>query len=364
MLQGAKAVQLVGLHVRPGKRGDVYKFKMDLWRNKVWVRTVYKTIGRVDDTPLEHAQAEAAKLAGLIRRGVDPTRPEGKDPVTMTVLQLFEHYVEDLEARGKGKRNRDLIMARCKLHLKSWLNRPFVSITRAECRAAHKQISKQVDKGTGKRGSITGGREVADKVLSNFGTAWKVALQTLDGDIPTDIPSKAVRLNAEGPADYSDFSFEQMKADMARATPVMRAAVKFTLLSGLRKANVLGLQRDWIEKDRLVIPRANMKIKDPRRGPFVVPLSNEMRALRDERLSSSNEAFVFPLQRLYKAHALRHMHYTTAQSIGLPQPTIDLLHDHAFGGMGQTYGSRQHFDFANLLSAQNAVTMALLSKIG
>jgi integrase len=269
----------------------------------------------------------------------------------MTVLQLFEHYVEDLEARGKGERNRQLIMARAKLHLKAWLNRPFVSITRAECRAAHIRITKE------------GGSRVANQVLGNFATAYKIALQTLDGDIPTDNPAKAVRLNRENVADYSDFSFEQMKADMARATPVMRAAVRFTLLSGLRKANVLGLQRDWVEADRLVIPRSEMKIKDPRRGPFVVPLSDEMKAIVEERMRSSNDVLLFPLKRLYKAHALRHMHYTTAQSLGLPQTTIDMLHDHQFGGMGSTYGSRQHFDFANLVSAQNAVTLALLPKM-
>lgn len=66
-------MQVKGLTIRNGKRGKVYKFKMDLYRDGAYQRTVCKTLGPVDLLTLEQTQAEAARLASAVRRGMDPT---------------------------------------------------------------------------------------------------------------------------------------------------------------------------------------------------------------------------------------------------------------------------------------------------
>ena len=350
-------MQVVGLTVRKGKRGQVYKFKMDLYRNGQYDRTIYKTLGRTDTITIEKAQAEAATLAAAVRRGIDPTRQV--DVPSMTVRQLVEHYVADLAERGKGERFRESIMPRAERYLPKWLDRPFTGITREDCRAAHKRITSDH------------GPRAANQIMTNFATAWKVALQTLDGDIPLNCPVVAVRRHAEQAKDYSDFSYEAFLADHARHGPVLQLAMMFTLYSGLRKANVLGLQRDWLRADRLIIPRAIMKVKDPRRGPFVVPLSPKMRAIIDEALAFGHPAcpLVFnnqgrPLARLPLAHACRHMHYTEAENLDINHTTICKLHDHAFVGMAKTYNSRAHADIASLADAQNRITDRLNLLLG
>jgi integrase len=330
---------------------------MDLYRHGRYERTVYKTLGRVEALALEEAQAEAAKLAAAIRRGVDPTKQI--DVPSMTVRQLLAHYVSDLAERGKGERFRSSIIPRAERHLPKWLDRPFTSITREDCRAAHKRITDDH------------GPRAANQMMTNFATAWKVALQTLDGDIPLNCPVVAVRRHPEHAKDYSDFTYEGFLADRARHGPVLQLAMTFTLYSGLRKANIIGLQREWLRDDRIVIPRAMMKVKDPRRGPFIVPLSPKMRAILDEALAFGHPTcpLVFnnqgrPLARLPLAHVCRHMHYTEAENLDINHTTICKLHDHAFVGMAKTYNSRAHADVSSLAEAQNRITDRLNLLLG
>lgn len=361
-------MQVKGLTIRNGKRGRVYKFKMDLYRDGAYQRTVYKTLGPVDVITPEQAQAEAAKLAGMVRRGIDPTDASRVDVPTMTVRQLMQHYVADLKERGRSERYARNVLERSVRYVPKWQDRPFVGITRDDCRQAHKRITAEH------------GERAADQTIGEFGTAWNVALKTLDGEIPTNIPTRAVRRNGDNQADYSGFSYAVFNATVAKASPVLARALLLTIYSGLRRANVLGLRREWVHPDRIIIPRGEMKVKDKRRGPFVVPLSAPMRKLMAEavayaKLDAPDCPFVFPkksrdgrrwqhLTRLPFAHALRHMHMTEGLNAGLPEPVLNMLHDHALGGtMLNVYGNRAHLDFARLLEAQEAISGILANRI-
>ena len=362
-------MQVKGLTIRNGKRGRVYKFKMDLYRDGAYQRTVYKTLGPVDVITPEQAQAEAAKLAGMVRRGVDPTDDSRVDVPTMTVRQLMQHYATDLKERSKGERYAREVLKRSERHVPAWQDRPFVGITREDCRQAHKRITTKH------------GPRVADQVISAFGTAWKVALQTLDGEIPTNIPVVAVRRNGDNQADYSDFSYDVFNATVAKAGPVLKRALLLTLFSGLRCGNVIRMRREWVYPDRIIIPRAEIKVKDKRRGPFVVPLSAPMRKLMAEAIAYANLVapdcpYVFPaksrdgkrwqhLSTIRNAHALRYMHNTEGQNAGVPEMVLNMLHDHAIGEnkMTNRYTNRTQIDFARLLEAQEAISGILEKRI-
>src|SRR5262249_32478856 len=88
-----------------------------------------------------------------------------------------------------------------------------------------------------------------------------------------------VRKNPENQSDYSWFELEKFWLDVRRASPMLRLLWIFGLLSGLRVGNLCSIRREWVQGDRIMIPRESMKVRDRRRGPFVVPLSDAMRSV-------------------------------------------------------------------------------------
>lgn len=350
---GAKTVQVPGLYVRDGKRGAVYKFKMDLRRKGAFVETVYATIGRTDVVSYEKAVAEAARLAQLIRSGKNPTRTI--DPSTLTVLELMQRYSQDLEARGKGERFRQDVVVRAERYLPRWLDRPFVQISRQDCRDAHARITRD------------NGPRVANQTITNFGTAWRIAQKTLDGDIPM-CPVDAVRLHQESPKDYGAFDLNTFWQDVQKANPTRRFAWSAGILSGLRPGNLKSLRRDWLHEDRLIIPRSEMKVRDARRGPFIVPLSEPLAAILQE--AATHAAKIAPdspwvfwaasdsghLENTHPyGHVLRHVHRTACVDAGIHPEVAAVLHDHAIEGIAGVYVQRAVINFAVLKEAQEKV---------
>jgi len=346
------------LYIREGTRGNVYKFKMDLRRDAQYVKTIYVTIGRADVVTYEQAVAEAARLAKLVRAGVDPTQV--KDPSVMTVRDLMDHYAQDLKDRGKGERFRGDVVKRAERYLNKWLDRPFVGISRQECRDAHARITRE------------NGPRVANQTMTNFATAWKIARQTLDGEVP-ECPVSAVRLHRETAKDYGSFDADAFWRAVASAGQTRALAWQIGLLTGLRPGNLKTLRREWVQADRLVIPRAEMKVKDARRGPFIVPLSEPLAALC--RLAAAYAATADPaspwlfwadsesghIEQLHPwGHVLRHVHRTACTEAGVHPEIAAVLHDHAIGGIAETYMQRAVINFDTLMDAQRKVTQVLL----
>jgi integrase len=355
-------VQIPGLTIRKGPRGHVYKFKMDLYRNGVYQRTVYATFGRVDSVGVVEAKATALKYAALIHKGIDPTEHEIGNIVS--VGQLMHLYASDLAARGKSERFRRDVLRRSELYLRDWTERPFLEITKTDLRLKHQKITAHH------------GPRVANQTAVNFATAWKIAQQILDQEIP-ECPAKHIRKNAEGVSDYSWFELAKFWQDTARVSPMLRLCWTFGLLSGLRVGNLCTLLREWVSGDKLIIPRSTMKVRDPRRGPFVVPLSAAMRTVI-ARANAYND-IVFPqtpwlftsvsrdgrrlgtLQNIRPyGKVLRHVHRTACTNAEIHPELAAVLHDHSIQGIADRYTQRTAINFAALLAAQEKVTQVLL----
>jgi len=357
-------VQVPGLSIRRGKRGDVYKFQMDM-TNGGRRRTVYATLGRVDVIPFDYAVATCVRFAELIRSGIDPTLESLSPTGGLNVKSLIKHYVADLKTRGKSERYRHDVLRRAELYLQDWLDKPIVKIRKSDIRDKHKEI-------TAKHGP-----RAANQTIGNFATAWKVAEQTMDADFPV-CPAKYVRKNPEKAADYSWFSLDQFWQDTARVSPMLRMCWLFGLLSGLRTGNLCGIRREWVHDDRVVIPRELMKTKEARRGAFVLPLSGPMRKIVERTLAFGDLAFpesawlfssvsrdgreVGPFTNIRPyGKVLRHIHRTTCTNVEVHPELSDLLHDHAIQGIGDVYTQRSALRFEALLTAQEKVSAYLLA---
>lgn len=357
-MSGAK---IKGLTWRDGVKGRVYKYKRDFTRPGFPVETIYATLGSDE----EEAQREAIRLNDLIKRGIHPTKGTEATASLMTVRQLMEHYRDDLKARGKSQRAIDDIMPRAERYLKTWLDRPFTSINRALCRELHKDLTEKH------------GKRTANIALANFSAAWNVAVATLDGEPPPN-PTKAVRKHKQGRADYSGFSLAAFWKDVdGMENPIRRAMFTLGVLTGLRPGNLRTLRWSWVKDDRIIIPRAEMKVKEDR-PDFFIPLTAPMK----EALALANATcdllykgspWVFPThsakdQRTVTAtvvvrpygHKLRHVYRTTAASVGIHPEQANVLVDHSQIGTSDLYISRADLSFNSLSEAQEKITAALL----
>ena len=73
-----------------------------------------------------------------------------------------------------------------------------------------------------------------------------------------------------------------------------RCALTLMLNTALRVSEVAHIERVWVNGDTLVIPRAAMKMKNPKRGDHVVPLSKQaMAAVKEAMALDSSAKFLF-----------------------------------------------------------------------
>jgi integrase len=123
--------------------------------------------------------------------------------------------------------------------------------------------------------------------------------------------SKAKGYIASNPADGTEYALpppekgsiplltiEQARALVAKLPdmglfPQTECAVRALLVSGLRVSELLSIRVEHVQADRVVIPRANMKVSRGR-PDFILPLSTHLRAIFDEALKHADGGWVFP----------------------------------------------------------------------
>jgi integrase len=123
--------------------------------------------------------------------------------------------------------------------------------------------------------------------------------------------SKAGGLIASNPADGTEYALpppekgsiplltiEQARALVAKLPdtglfPQTECAVLALLVSGLRVSELLSIRVEHVQADRVVIPRANMKVSRGR-PDFILPLSTHLRAIFSEALKHADGGWLFP----------------------------------------------------------------------
>lgn len=332
------------------------------------------TIGRVGTlTPEEARQLARDKLAEVFK-GADPSAERHQLRQSITVSELCDLYLEDAEGKIKAS---TLAMDRSRIerHVKPLIgNRTVASLTPADVSRMQSDIiaGKTAKARDGRGGVTTGGKGVAGRTLGMLGTILEFARRRR---VVTENVARGIRKPPEGKQKRFLFAEEiarlgeAMRAqEAASANQVAAAAIRFLLLSGCRRMEVLSLPEKWLDERGGCI-----RFGDTKSGAQVRPIgASAFAAIAD--LPRKN-GWVFPASRgeghfvgLPKAlaqlcgqakledvtvHVLRHTFAATAAEMGFSELTIAGLLGHSVPGVTARYA---HVADSALVSAADKVS--------
>jgi integrase len=273
--------QELGLLVRPSG------FKSFFWFRQIRGKPTWKTIGSIQDVPLDDARDQARALSVAITRwknnkyeGDNPLEPPRKEP---TLGELNEHYIEHrLLAHSKNPEDA-AYSARWSFgrYLAGWRNSKLGDIRRADVRDLHHDISR-------KHGPYAANRAVQHvKALFNHGfrhELWK-----------GENPAKMVSLNKEQkrkryllPSETYQF-FAAVKED---PNPDVPDFVGLALWTAARKSDVLAMR--WCD---LQLDDNKWTVPSPKNNEaYDIALTPEAVEILRKRLSQrvNDSVWVFP----------------------------------------------------------------------
>ncbi len=376
-------------------------------------RQRWHTIGRHGSpwTP-DQARAEARRLLNQVVDGGDPAGAKQDRRLAPEVSDLLDEYLAASEAGrlltkdARPKKASTIYTDRCRIetHVRPTLGRMKVAtVTPADVEGLLHEIAD----GTAARARAKprtgaparGGRGAATRTLGLLGAVFAYAVKR---QMRADNPVRGLKRFADGKrtrrladAEYASFAAGLAASGVAlpaagqgqgRRTgavpPSALAAAYFLLLTGWRRAEVLGLT--WAQLD---LARRTARLDDTKTGVSVRPLSVTACAVLRSMAGANrakSAAYVFPevggegrmggfpyqFARIVKLgglppdvtpHVLRHSFASLAGDLGYSEPTIAAL----VGHKGHTVTSRYvHAADAVLLAAADAVAARTAELMG
>jgi integrase len=337
--------------------------------------------GRYGVMTVEQARREAKTLLGRIADGHDPATEQQTPQDTITVADICDWYLSEAETgRLLGRRRRPIKAStlkndrsRIEAHIKPLLGRRRISTLKlVDIEGAQADIAagKTSKARVGKRGgATTGGDGAAARTMSTLRAVLEHAarLGKIEGN-----PAKGVRLLASTPrerrlnrAELTRLGAAMREAAAGGEHPTGLSALRFLLLTGFRRMEGLGLQRDWLDAEEHAIRFAETKT-----GPQIRVIGKAAVDLLLAQPKSATSPFIFPadvgeghfigivrvLERIcaraklidVTPHTLRHTFASIAADLGFSELTIAALLGHAARGVTQRY---VHIDEALRLAA-------------
>jgi integrase len=346
----------------------------------------------------ETARAEARRLLGEVAKGSDPAADKRAARHALTVGELCDRYLADVETGrllirgGQTKKPRTVAGDRGMIegHIKPLLGPQAVAALKrvdverfmhavAEGRtAARAKTSK-------KRGvsNVRGGTGTAGRTVGLLGAIFTYAVRK---DLRPDNPVRGVQRPADGRRDrrLSDGEYAALGAALRSAQvhnvwPPAVAAAHFLVLTGWRSGEALALR--WREVD---LTRRTATLADTKTGRSMRPLSHAACDVLRSLGGGTDSALVFPptrgggrmggfrkfwdrvaklgpLPAEVTPHVLRHSFASLAADLGYSELTIAAL----VGHKGRTITSRYvHAADAVLLAAADAVARRTAELMG
>lgn len=378
-------------------------------------RSRWHVIGRAAQVNVETARAEARRILADVVKGKDPSAEKQERRHAATVAELCRDYLADAKAgrlltkRGKAKKASTLYIdqGRVDRHIVPLLGaKPVATVTRQDVRRFLHDVASGKTAGefkTGKHGvaKVRGGETTATRCTTLLGAIFTYGIER---GLRADNPVHGVETFADGKRDrrLSDDEYARLGKALALAVeagPTLRkgqprggakgpgtvnpaaiAAVRFMVLTGWRKGEVLGLRRGEMDA-----ARRTARLKDTKSGESIRPLP---RAALDTlagldtpadakglvfasgRSKGTMTGFRRTWQRIAKLgdlpadvtpHVLRHSLASLAADLGFGESTIGAL----IGHKGRTTTSRYtHHADAVLLAAADAVAQRTLELMG
>jgi integrase len=346
----------------------------------------------------ETARQEARRILREVVKGADPMADKLTERGAITVAELCQQYMADVEAgrlltrRKAAKTESTLISDRGRIasHIIPLLGRKAVaSVTRNDIDgfmhdvATGKTTSRQKTKPRG-LSVVRGGRGVASRSVGLLGAIFTYAVRK---SLRFDNPAHGIVRFADGRRQrrLTNDEYRMLGMALARANtediwkPAV-AATQLMILTGWRRGEVLGLR--WSEID---LPRRTTRLAATKTGASLRPLSEPACAVIQSQprigdivfASRSGETPIIGYRKMWlriaalgdlpadiTPHVLRHSFASLAADLGYNEPTIASLIGHKTHSITSRY---LHSADAVLVAAADAVanaTMKLIDEAG
>ena len=348
-------------------------------------RTRRLAIGKLGTLTPEQARGLARDKLVEATKGADPSAERHAVKTAMTVAEICDLYLTEGARRIKPS---TLAMDRSRIerHVKPLIGRRSVrSLTPEDIErvqldiAAGKTARKRAN---GRGGATTGGKGVAARTVGMLGTIFEVARRRR---LIRENPARGVARLPEGKQRrfLSLDKIAALGAAMREAAEDVRenrtglAAIRFLLLTGLRRMEALALPWEWVDAQTRCI-----RFGDTKSGAQLRPIGAPAAAMLGSLPRADGARFVFPadrgnghfvglprvLARLcgraglsgITVHVLRHSFAAAAAEMGFSELTIAGLLGHSVPGVTARYAhvpDRALITAADQVSARIAATL-------
>jgi integrase len=349
-------------------------------------------LGRVGTLTPEQARALARDKLGEAAKGADPSAERHQRRGALTITELCDLYLEDAAPRVKAS---TLAMDRSRIetHVKPLIGRHSLpslttdDVVKMQADIAGGKSAKAKEKGRG--GKTTGGKGVASRTVGMLGTILEFARRR---KMIKENVARGVQRLPEGKqtrfltlAEIGKLGKAMQEAEDTE-NPTALAAIRFFLLTGCRRMEVLALPLAWVDEDHRCIRFRDAKgIRAREVGSRI-----EIRVLGRDALQTlegvtrpEGSPWVFPagrgdghfvglpnvLERLCSRaklegvtlHVLRHTFAATAAGMGFSELTIAGLLGHKVPGVTARYA---HVPDSALRAAADQVAEKIAKALG
>lgn len=338
------------------------------------------TIGRIGTMTTEEARQLAREHLTSASKGGDPSSERKQLRKNATLSEVCVDYMA--EAKTRLKPNSYLSNeSNINVHILPLLgNRSVASITRADVTRMQTDImsGKTAKNRKGRGGRTTGGSSAAHRATVMLGSILEHA--RVNGAITENVAFGVRKPKTKKQKRYlNDEEIKKLSKairDSNTESPAAKAAIRFLLLSGCRRMEVLSLPVKWIDRDNGCI-----RFDDTKTGAQIRPIGKSAFVVLDD--VKPKHGWAFPsehgeghfvglpkvLQRLCKAaklegvtiHVLRHTFASVAAGMGYSELTIAGLLGHSVPGVTARYA---HVADSALVSAADAVSAKIAGMMG
>ncbi|MET4476469.1 integrase family protein [Bradyrhizobium sp. F1.13.3] len=388
--QIVRDARIPGFHVWVGKTTKTYRLQYETPRvGGKRGTTMVQWLGEHPHATADEARAKALEIQALRARGEAIPRlvvaavPEAAP--ALTFKSAWEAYKAAITKEGKSIRTIADYQDKFDRHLKDWHERPLSSIKREDVVQEHAAITERARKArVGQK--YSSGKYAANGTMRFARAVWNFAKDELETPgLPERNPFRSGKLFHKEKARSTGMGVSELPAWWAQlqalANPIRRELHLFTLLSGLRRTDVVTAR--WSNLD---FARPSLKLPSPKGGDeraFELPLSNAMiecleRARQAGRTYFPEESkeWIFPAlgghvaevkeegrQKLsHTGHALRHSFRTLAGAAGVDRLRLKILMNHAIDDDVTDAYANVPALFESLREAQESISQLIMQK--